>query len=65
MVECARGHDIGLALEVPSVANKQIWHSNKGFILYMLAGLAILFSDTEGQRVLRKGSRVWEPSTAT
>jgi len=56
MVECARGHDIGLALEVPSVANKQICTSNKGFI-YMLAGLAILFSDTEGSES-SKGIRV-------
>jgi hypothetical protein len=49
MQACARGHDVGLAMELPLVYNRQICVSNKGFT-YMLGGLAIVFTNTEGQR---------------
>jgi glycosyltransferase involved in cell wall biosynthesis len=42
-------HDVGLALEPPITANRRRTVSNKLFY-YMLAGLAIAATDTEGQR---------------
>lgn len=42
-------HDIGLALEIPYCANKDLTVSNKLF-QYLQAGLAIVATDTAGQR---------------
>jgi glycosyltransferase involved in cell wall biosynthesis len=42
-------HDIGLASEVPGIRNKDLTVSNK-ILYYLLAGLAVLASDTAGQR---------------
>ncbi|GAB1544824.1 hypothetical protein NUACC21_75000 [Scytonema sp. NUACC21] len=42
-------HDIGLALEIPYCYNKQFTTSNKLF-QYMQAGLAVIATDTAGQR---------------
>ena len=42
-------HDIGLALEVPYCSNKELTISNKVF-QYLQAGLAIIATDTAGQR---------------
>jgi glycosyltransferase involved in cell wall biosynthesis len=45
----AAAYDIGLATEVPDCQNPQFCLSNKLFI-YLLAGNAVLFSDTPAQR---------------
>jgi glycosyltransferase involved in cell wall biosynthesis len=42
-------HDIGLALEIPYCFNKQFTASNKLF-QYLQAGLAVIATDTAGQR---------------
>jgi glycosyltransferase involved in cell wall biosynthesis len=42
-------HDIGLALEIPYCLNKQFTTSNKLF-QYLQAGLAVIATDTAGQR---------------
>jgi glycosyltransferase involved in cell wall biosynthesis len=42
-------HDVGLALEIPFCRNKELTVSNK-LPSYLLAGLAVVASDTEGQR---------------
>lgn len=42
-------HDIGLALESDSLVNKDLTISNK-FFQYMQAGLAIIATDTQGQK---------------
>jgi glycosyltransferase involved in cell wall biosynthesis len=42
-------HDIGLALEIPYAANKNLTASNKIFD-YLRAGLAVVATDTVGQR---------------
>jgi glycosyltransferase involved in cell wall biosynthesis len=42
-------HDIGLALEDPSIPNRDLTITNK-ILQYMNAGLAIIASDTAGQR---------------
>jgi glycosyltransferase involved in cell wall biosynthesis len=44
-------HDIGLALEQPISANKMLTASNKLFF-YLLAGLAVVATDTVGQRTI-------------
>lgn len=44
----AARHDIGLACEVPHILNREICLTNKIF-LYLLAGNAILFSNTKAQ----------------
>jgi len=49
MVECCRGFDVGLAVEQPVVRNREVCLSNKVFT-YMLAGLAVVLTDTPGQR---------------
>ena len=41
-------HDVGLALEIPYGANKNLTASNKIFD-YLRAGLAVIATDTEGQ----------------
>lgn len=42
-------HDIGLALEQPVNPNRQLTVTNK-FFFYLLAGISIAATDTEGQR---------------
>jgi hypothetical protein len=42
-------HDVGLAAEIPFCRNKALTVSNK-LPLYLLAGLAVVASDTEGQK---------------
>ncbi len=44
----AAGHHIGLACEVPHVINRELCLTNKIF-MYLLAGNAILFTDTRAQ----------------
>lgn len=51
MVESCRGYDVGLALEQAHVFNRAVCLTNKAFT-YMLAGLAVVFTDTPGQRPL-------------
>jgi hypothetical protein len=53
MVELCQGHDIGLALEPGFSVNNRLALSNKAFT-YMLAGLAVAFTDTPGQRRLAR-----------
>ena len=43
------GHDIGFAGETPLIRNKDLTVSNK-ILYYLLAGLAVVASDTAGQR---------------
>lgn len=45
----AATHDLGLACEVPHIINREICLTNKIF-LYLLAGNAILFSNTKAQQ---------------
>lgn len=51
MIELCRSYDIGLAVEPGFSFNNKIALSNKAFT-YMLAGLAVVFTDTPGQRPL-------------
>ena len=51
MIEVCHGYDVGLALERPEPLNRALCQTNKAFT-YLLAGLAIAFSDTPGQRPL-------------
>lgn len=51
VVDLCCGHDIGLALEQAHVLNRALCLCNKPFT-YMLAGLALVFTDTPGQRPL-------------
>ena len=51
MVDCARGYDVGLALEQMTPRNRQLCLTNKAFT-YMLAGMAVAFTDTPGQHAL-------------
>lgn len=51
MIESCRAYDIGLAVEQGFSFNNTIALSNKAFT-YMLAGLAVVFTDTPGQRPL-------------
>lgn len=51
LIEQARGYDIGLALERETPLNKSICLSNKA-CTYLPAGLAVVLSDTVGQRRL-------------
>ena len=51
MVESCRAYDIGLALEQAHVFNRAVCLTNKAFT-YILAGLAVVFTDTPGQRPL-------------
>jgi glycosyltransferase involved in cell wall biosynthesis len=49
---CRRGrYDVGLALEQSHVFNRTVCLTNKTFT-YLAAGLAVAFTDTEGQRAL-------------
>ncbi len=45
----AAEHDVGLALELPNTVNHDVCQSNKIF-LYLLAGVAVVATDTMGQR---------------
>ena len=51
MIDLARGHHVGLALEAMAPRNRQLCVTNKAFT-YMLAGLAVAISDTPGQHAL-------------
>jgi glycosyltransferase involved in cell wall biosynthesis len=51
MVDCARGYDVGLALEQMTPRNRQLCLTNKAFT-YMLAGTAVAITDTPGQHAL-------------
>jgi glycosyltransferase involved in cell wall biosynthesis len=51
VVDLCRGSDVGLALEQAHILNRAVCLCNKPFT-YMLAGLAIAFTDTPGQRAL-------------
>jgi hypothetical protein len=51
LIEQARAYDIGLALEREEPLNKSICLSNKA-CAYLPAGLAVVLSDTVGQRRL-------------
>jgi len=49
LVRLAAAHDIGLALEHPVSPNRAMCVTNK-LLVYLLAGLAVAATDTEGQR---------------
>jgi glycosyltransferase involved in cell wall biosynthesis len=51
MIECARGYDVGLALEQMTPRNRQLCLTNKAFT-YVLAGMAVAITDTPGQHAL-------------
>lgn len=51
MVELCRPYDIGLSPEVGRPLNRNLCLSNKA-LTYILAGLAVVLTDTEGQRAL-------------
>jgi glycosyltransferase involved in cell wall biosynthesis len=51
MVDLCRGYDVGLALEQEHVLNRALCLTNKAFT-YMLGGLALVLTDTPGQRPL-------------
>jgi len=51
MIDCARGYDIGLALEQMAPRNRQLCLTNKAFT-YILAGSAVAMTDTPGQHAL-------------
>jgi hypothetical protein len=53
MVESCRRYDIGLAVEPGTPRNNALALSNKAFT-YILAGLAVAFTDTPGQRSLAR-----------
>jgi glycosyltransferase involved in cell wall biosynthesis len=48
MIDVARGHDVGLALELGPPRNREICLSNKA-LTYILAGMPVLLADTDGQ----------------
>jgi hypothetical protein len=64
MVDLCQGYDVGLAVEPGFSPNNRIALSNKAFT-YMLAGLAVAFTDTPGQRPLaldmREGALLYAP----
>jgi hypothetical protein len=51
MVDLCRDYHVGLALEVAEPPNRAICLTNKAFT-YILAGLAVVFTDTPGQHDL-------------
>ncbi len=53
MIALCRDYDIGLALEDGAALNRQLSLSNKA-LTYILAGLAVVITDTEGQRGLAR-----------
>lgn len=60
MVDTCRGMDVGLALEPGFSDNNALALSNKA-LTYILAGLAVIFTDTPGQRALARdlGAGAW------
>jgi hypothetical protein len=64
MVRLASDFEIGLAVEETQNLNKRICLSNKAFT-YLLAGLAVVFTDTPGQRPLAldlgQGALMYQP----
>src|ERR1051325_538179 len=64
MVRLCYGYDVGLALEQTHIFNRNICLTNKAFT-YMLAGLAVAFTDTQGQRNLaadlKDGAIIYTP----
>ena len=48
-------HDIGFAGETPLIRNKDLTVSNK-ILQYLLGGLAVVASDTSGQREVARGA---------
>ncbi len=51
MVALCAGYDVGLAVESPHVLNRDLCSPNKPYT-YLLAGLAVVLTDTAGQRPL-------------
>jgi glycosyltransferase involved in cell wall biosynthesis len=51
MVALCAGYDVGLAVESPHVLNHDLCASNKSYT-YLVAGLAVVLTDTAGQRPL-------------
>jgi len=51
MIDCARGHDVGLALDHGAPLNRELCITNKA-LTYILAGVPVLMADTRGQRAL-------------
>jgi hypothetical protein len=51
MIELCGGYDVGLALEQGHVPNRALCLTNKA-LTYLLAGLAVVLTDTRGQRPL-------------
>jgi glycosyltransferase involved in cell wall biosynthesis len=51
MVDMCRGFHVGLALELSEPLNRALCLTNKAFT-YILAGLAVVFTDTPGQQAL-------------
>jgi glycosyltransferase involved in cell wall biosynthesis len=49
-------HDIGLALEQPRTRNRELCVTNKLFT-YLLAGLAVVATDTEGQQAVMEAAQ--------
>jgi hypothetical protein len=68
MVELCRGYDIGLSVEQGRVVSRALCLTNKAFT-YMLAGLAVIFTDTPGQRRLAcdlgEGALLYRPGDIT
>jgi hypothetical protein len=53
MVDMCRDFDIGLAVEDDRIVNRDLCLTNKA-LTYVLGGLAVLMSDTTGQRALAR-----------
>ena len=51
MIDSARGHDVGLALDHGAPLNRELCITNKA-LTYILAGVPVLMADTPGQRAL-------------
>jgi glycosyltransferase involved in cell wall biosynthesis len=64
MVELCRAYDIGLGIEETQVPNRSLCLTNKA-LTYILAGLAVVLTDTIGQRPLadslKEGALVYPP----
>jgi glycosyltransferase involved in cell wall biosynthesis len=64
MTDLARQYDVGLCLEPGFSPNNRLALSNKSFT-YLLAGLAVVFTDTPGQRPLAldlgEGAILYQP----
>jgi glycosyltransferase involved in cell wall biosynthesis len=64
MVQCTSEYEVGLSTEPGFSQNNRLALSNKAFT-YILAGLAVIFTDTPGQRSLAidmgEGARLYPP----